>query len=369
MNHQLWKKSPAVAMAAVVVVGVSALPAVASAGEPLTTDFIGEASIVSHWEHRIDDAGTSAYAGIDQCDELLDEDSVFDGSFVASETHIIDFNDTNHFGGAFRYSGERGDSSFACLAGPGDEVDEDCTEISDEHYSVNEVGDEISFNVPLESFLDLDDEDCEAGELDRSYRIQIAVRDEENYADDRGYEHSELRLVVDFIRPETPVLNDAFVTENTISVEFDPSESDDVDSHAVVYSSEEFSEGDSIDDLQGPDTVTGEESGEVDGSFSPGETIYVGVVARDRAGNWSFVSAPISATVIETDGFWDFYVDRGGSEQGGYGCAAGGQTAPAAALSWLVVIVAMLGLMRVVAPGRARQTAEVCSCDNEARRR
>ncbi len=286
----------------------------------------------------------TAYAGINQCETLIDENRVIS---VDYDMNLDLQGDTSLFGGLYYRDLERSEGSrVACRDSDGN-VREDCVEIGSDDYTteVGQVGVELSF----EDLTGYDDvEICDEGEVDRHYIFQLVSRGRsQTTGDTTDWEQSEVRFVFDLIRPDAPTLQDAFATETTIEVEFEESETDDVETHHIFWSRDSFSAGDLPGDVnpdRTPRSVEGSESGSMSADLDAGETIYVGMTSRDRAGNFSPLTEPIELQVVETNSFWDFYVDAGGEEEGGYGCQKGG--AMGTSLAMILAGLIGLGLVR-----------------------
>ena len=83
-----------------------------------------------------------------------------------------------------------------------------------------------------------------------------------------------------------------------------------------------------------------------------GETYRVTLVGRDAAGNYSPVSEPLEGAPMDVQDFFEAYVEAGGSEEGGFGCAsAGGGISSAGCLGLAALLV---GLCRRRRTSRAR---------------
>ncbi len=285
----------------------------------------------------------TAYAGIAQCERLVDENRTI--SVEYDTVTGVDMTDSQLFGGVYMRGYERGEEGQVNCRNQDGDLRDECTEISSDDISrfVDGVDAEVSFE-DLTGFED--PAICEEGEIDRSYYIQLRLRDYTGAGTTTGdWQRSEVRFVFDLIRPGSPTLEDAFATETSIMVEFEESTTDDVETHHVFWSRSAFSAGELASDIssRSPRRVGGSESGEISVELDPGETIYVAMVARDRAGNYSTVSEPIEVQVTQTNDFWDYYVDAGGAETGGYGCQqSGGQ-----GTTIVLVLAGLLGLALV----------------------
>lgn len=314
------------ALFAVAVAAIGAVWAPSTAEAQQTSPLVPYDSISMEPNYEIPEGEGTAYAGVDECERLIDDDRTVE---VVFETAVDLTIDDRRFGGVYHYRDERGEApgSFRCVDQDGDMQDDCEWEFDSDDYQI--FPGEVEVTIPFQELTDLDDSEiCETGNLDMEYFIQLRLR--EGATSDFEYDYADVRVVFDLIRPGPPELSDAFATQSTIQVEFEASDSEDVDRHHVVYSSESFDEGDLWEEFtdRSPRGVSGQESGQIDAQLSPGDDIYVAMVARDRAGNYSVVSEPMEVTVTETRDFWDFYVDDGGEEKGGYGCQSTAVTTP-----------------------------------------
>lgn len=362
MIRSITSQYPTGFVAAVVTAAALVAPLEVQADEPdvQTSQWVEDSSIFFEPTHEID--GFTAWTGIEECRSLIE-----DGTVEATFETNVRIEDDDYFGGMFHYDAPRGEGAdLSCVDEDGDQH-EACTEISEDDLSFE--GDPASIIEADVSFSELtgleDEADCQAGELDRNHYIQLRLRGDRADGTFSEWERSELRVIVDLIRPDAPELTDVLVTANTIRVEFERSESEDVDGHAVVFSDQSFEAGQRPEDVmdRAPLVVPGEEpdSGRVDVDLEEGDTIFVGMVSRDRAGNYSTTSDSMEATVVETRGFWDFYVEAGGDEEGGYGCSAAGT--PAGTVGWAVVL-ALLALAARLIGGRGRESQFVVRVDS-----
>ncbi len=320
MNSKSMHQVMTAAIAAALALAAWA-PAPAQAHSPQTTRFVDAVNITMEPNHRFDNG--TLYAGIEQCPTLVDSNPTLNAIF---ETTVLVAVEPELYGGVYHYNFPRGEErQISCRRTDGD-MHEDCAGQVDEDDVVL-VENEVDADITFETLTGLTNVDvCDQGELDESYYVQLRIRDYGGTGlDFAEWGFAEVRLVLDLIRPERPVLTDAIATENSIRVEFDRSPTTDVRRHLVFYSPEPFAEGDLLDTIanpRSPRAVEGEESdsGQITAELEGGSTVYVGMVARDEAGNYSAASAPLEATVVETSDFWDYYIGAGGGEQGGYGC-------------------------------------------------
>ena len=365
MFQTMAKSSGLIVGIGVAVTALMMIPSEITAQE--SSDWVNMASIMVEPNHTIDDR--TLYAGIEQCEALVGEEEDDEQSVSFDYETNVSLQDGSLYDGVFHYPRERGANSRNCVQDG--ELQDDCRQIDDdlEEYTldVSDDGLEVSGSVGFRTLSGLESvEDCQEseGELDEEYRIQLRLRD----TTDSDWERSEVRIILDLIRPDAPVLSDALATAHTIRVEFEGSESDDTNQHRVIYSTEAFEAGELAEDIMdNPMAVEGTESGRVDVELTPGSTVYVAMVAEDDAGNFSVVSEPMETTVLETDGFWDVYVDAGGDEQGGYGC----QSATAATSTLMSVAALMLLALvgRLLMARRKNARCRVQSSQRESRRR
>ena len=344
----------------VVMIGLWA-PSQATAQDPQHADTVPNVIPSIEPNYELDTEWPTIYAGIEQCRPLINNNPLFSVTF---ETVLgID----EEFDGVYHYNFPRGEESQISCLDSEDNVHEDCEgPLSDPTIIEHSEGVDVEAEISFEDLTGLTDESvCEDGDHDVSYYIQINVYVWNQNQTDLRRRRAEARFVLDLVRPEHPELTDVLATENSVTVEFERSVSDDVRRHLVFYSRESFEEGQLLDDIstvRSPRAVEGDESesGQVSAELEGGETVYVGMVARDRAGNFSPVSAPMEATVIETNDFWDFYTGAGGGEEGGYGCQTA-STAPAAPAWWVAALFLMALIWR-----RATGSREVAKVTNFA---
>jgi hypothetical protein len=166
-------------------------------------------------------------------------------------------------------------------------------------------------------------------------------------------------LYLDRTRPPEPQLLSAQATQNQIQYEIQrpSSRTNDVEAFWLFYSNDPISQGDAGEEFfeqggvsqrtLGEYTTDSDNAGEsftdsVSVSLTSGNTVYVGVATRDKAENFSVVGTTgESLTVAQERGFGDVYMDSGGSERGGCGCAS---STPGVPLSPLVGLVCVVGL-------------------------
>ncbi len=337
------------------------LPAEAEARSPQQSTLVLSTDVSLTSTQTRDDEPSTIYAGIEECSTLANNNP--DMNVYIETTQFMENPDL--FGGVYHYNYPRGEErTIACRTAEGTLHDDCEEELTGDAVTV--IGNDVDISVDFETLTGFTSaDDCVEGEHDQSYYVQLRLRRPAATGVGFGeWSYEEARLVVDLIRPEAPTLNDAMTTENSIYVEFQGSESDDVDAHHVVFSTSPFSAGDEVGDMT-TRVVTGTEDGRVGGvSFQAGTTVYVAMAALDRARNFSVVTEPIETTVIQTNTFWDYYRGAGGAE-GGYGCQ---NSASSSANSTLVFAVASLMALFGVAHLRRRRTEIAAVVSKETRR-
>lgn len=292
--------------------------------------------------HDIDTATRTVFAGIDECQNLIETNPDFSVEFRSLSLAIGDPSVIEREASFYRL--ERG--SGRNLSCP--EAD-DCNQLGEESIETVDLQ-TLKVSVPFQTLSGLTNTGvCDEGEVNQAYYLQLRLRDFSLLTAE--YFYVEGRVIFDLVRPAAPALRDAMATEDSITVEFERSSSTDVVGHYVLFGTEPFEGGvlpgeatsrgarrieGASDSEKGTVTISGVE---------PGQTIYIAVAARDRAGNYSVVSEPIEATVFATVNFWDLYNEAGGAEAGGYGCAfaAGG---PGAAASLIGLALVAFGFRR-----------------------
>lgn len=352
--------------AAAAVVGLSLIaPTDAVADVPeepdvQTSQFVESSSLSVSVDTVAERDDFTVFTGIDECESMVD-DGIVDALFETG----VNIESDDYFGGIHYYGAPRGDGADISCVDDDDDQHEDCTEIDEDDLSYEgEPASDVEATVAYDELTGLEDEaDCEDGDFDRNHYIQLRLRSDAADGTFTEWERSELRLTVDLIRPDVPELSDILVTANSITTEFQESDDEDVTGYYAVYSSESFEAGQRTDEImdRSPLAIAGEQV-EEDVDFEPGETVHVGVVSRDRTGNFSLTGDSMETTVVETDGFWDFYVEQGGAEQGGNGCSAAGAST-AGTVVWGAVL-ALLALTGRLIVGRRRRVENSLSVDN-----
>lgn len=319
----------------------------ASAGwalEPTNSATITKSSFVA-LAHRAADDGQTSYMGVAECRRAAADDISVTVRFESS----IDLTAANLTGvkllqNVYTFGVDRGTSASVDCATSGT-----CVTLSSGALTLS--GRTIDATVKFRELTGIRGvADCEAGTLDREYFVRIAFK---TNANSTTVDTEDMRLILDTVRPEPPRGFSALVTEDAIQIEWDASASSDVESYGVFRATSSFPGGALPEDQ--PSGVTragnilaragGSASGSVKAALKPGETIYLGISARDKALNDSTVLGAQPYEVIATTDFWEDYKARGGVEAGGY-CASPGGTGGAGGLWPLGIVMMMAGARR-----------------------
>jgi len=183
-----------------------------------------------------------------------------------------------------------------------------------------------------------------AAGADRLYSVRLFLQKREASGTfgqtENSYLEADGALVLDRTRPPRPPTVEAGATENILKVGFrSPSRREDVENYSVVFSSQQFNadtppeeladrDGIEIRPLSGVSTdaeESGRRTGRVTGiEQEAGDKLYVAVVSRDRADNYSKVTMAERSTipVNRSVDFWEKYNEAGGAEPGGCACVS-----------------------------------------------
>ena len=296
--------------------------------------------------YRFDLEEPSAYMGIEDCEDGIVNDMVISVQFTATfniqESRAVS-TFTPYLTNFYTFeAGEVNNSSPTCGTSG-------CSQISDSDVTFNGTS-----ATPSISFTDLtglsNSADCTSQSLDREYFIRADV------FDPNGASPADARIVLDTGRPDPAESFTALATEDTLQVTWVNTPSEDLRGYRVIYSKKTFTAGQTPESILATDsslktrdiTTSSNDinTGSASVALTPGDTIYVGLAAIDEVGNASIVVGPQSVEVIDTVDFWEDYLSRGGSEDGGYCAAApsGLPATPPAALGLLGLL--SLGLRR-----------------------
>jgi hypothetical protein len=300
---------------------ISGVSAEAAALEPTNSATITKSSFTA-LAHRAVDDGQTSYLGVAECRRAAADDISVTVRFESSiNLTTADLTGAKLLQNVYTFGVDRGVTSSVDCATAGA-----CTTLSS--GSLTQSGTKVDATVKFRELTGVQGAaDCEAGTLDREYFVRIAFK---TSTSSTTIDTEDVRLVLDTVRPTPPLGFDALLTEEQLQIGWDESASSDVESYGVFYSTQAFSGGVLPEELSGvtragnilaPASGT---RGEVKASLTAGETLYVGISARDEALNDSTVIGPEPYEVIATTDFWEDYKARGGVDGGGYCAAAGG---------------------------------------------
>lgn len=264
-------------------------------------------------------ARATRYVGINECRVLVGNDRQYRVTYTVAAG--IDLTLDDSFDGIYFYEMNASESN-AVDCGESDR----CTKLDREDLNIESP--EVSVDIPFRALSGLSTaEDCDQ-EISRNLYSQIRVRPTGGLLGD--WNRAETRVILDLIRPDAPVLLDSFASEFSVRVEFESSASEET-RHFAIVSTQELEDGFipgpspdgySLRPLEG----TGDTRQATNLSLQAGQPAYIAITARDQVGNFSPISNIQTVTVSTTSGFWDFYREAGGSEEGGHGCASTGNT-------------------------------------------
>lgn len=301
---------------------MSVIATSAFAGEPKQSTSVTAATFTGlSFKDNFSDDGYTAYLGIEECRSAMDADSRVLTKFTTSVSlSSVDISGNSLFQGAYLYSVERGASSgSACTT-----TSTTCRQLTDAYYTISSQS--IDLDVKFKELTELTStEDCNSGEVDQEHFIQITYNSDSTSS---TTQLGELRVVVDTKRPTAPDSFEALATESAIQITWvDESPASDRAGYGVFYSTTAFEGGVAPDQVSGLQlagnisaTSSDRTTGEVQQSLTANSDIYIAIATRDEAGNYSVLTEPQIATVLDTIDFWEAYKASGGDEEGGY-CA------------------------------------------------
>ncbi|WP_230467637.1 MYXO-CTERM sorting domain-containing protein [Lujinxingia vulgaris] len=354
MNSKKW---------ALALLGATALGTVptgeAEARDPRQSQYVQSTEAAALGDALISDNGATITAGIDVCRKQIEADAQVKFSFTTTYASDPAVGSAEQFfEGPYIYELSRGaNDAVNCRE---DEAP-DCQTLDEDALTLVDGVAEVE--VALRELVGFSNAElCETEATDMEHFVQLHILTDLSNLE-TGADYTEGRVIMDLIRPEAPALDsEAYATATTMRLTLELSEDDEDDlSYYAVVSAEPFeagqldevpARGDGISFTVNP--ATGE--GEVAVNLEEGTVAYVAVAARDEAGNYSLLSNDIEVEVLETEDFWDYYVDAGGAETGGYGCASTGGSSTS--LWTLLVATMVLGVGR----RRRRQSDDDARC-------
>lgn len=293
----------------------------AYAGEPKQSTSIDTASFATiSYKDNVSADGYTSYLGIEECRDAVRVDDPLTPKFTTTglDLSAVDISGDAYFLGAYTYSVERDATSGAVCT----QTTAICNQISDANYTITTKT--IELDVSFQDLTELTSEDdCDAGEIDREYFVQITFN---NDSTTTTTQVGELRMIVDTKRPTAPTAFEGLATESAIQVSWtDASPAEDRAGYGVFYSTTAFEGGKAPSEVSGLQfagniTVTTDDkvSGTVTRSLPANTDIYIALATRDLAGNYSVLTEPKLVTVLDTIDFWEAYKSSGGGEEGGY---------------------------------------------------
>lgn len=314
---------------AAVGIAIAGTSASAFALAPETSSLVSTTTVVA--PHAVNIDGTTAYYGIAECEAAYSDDSVIETTF----TTLVDPTETSgsqeRLAGIFTFTVARdAGSAVTC---PSDA----CTDVDNGDYSTTTST--VRASIPFRGLVGISAASACDG-FDGEFFTRINLREAD--ADDTTVVPTDSRIIVDTVRPQPPTNFTFEVTENKISANWELSSDDDVTRYGVYYSTTPFTGGTLADGSLGSAFVTGDDrtSNDFTVSLSGDDTVYVAMVAVDETGNESVLSEVQSATVVQTQDFWELYQAAGGQEEGGCNAAGG-------AAGWLLLgFAGLLGRRR-----------------------
>lgn len=291
------------------------------AGAPKQSTSIDTATFATiSYKDNVSADGYTSYLGIDECRDAVRVDDPLTPKFTTTGLDLsgVDISGDAYFLGAFIYSVARDATSGSVCT----QTTTTCSQISDADYTITTKT--IELDVSFQELTGLTSEDdCDAGEIDNEYFVQITFS---NDSTSTTTQIGELRMIVDTKRPSAPTAFEGLATESAIQVSWtDDSPADDRSGYGVFYSTTAFEGGQAPSDVSGllfagNITVSTDEkvSGEVTRSLPANTDIYIALATRDLAGNYSVLTEPKLVTVLDTIDFWEAYKNSAGGEEGGY---------------------------------------------------
>lgn len=279
--------------------------------------------------------GTTAYYGISECQSAYTDNTQIDTTFTTTVDPTETSGSNTRLEGVYHFAVARDSgTSVTCPS-------EKCSELDDGDYTMTTST--VVPSIPFRTLVGVTTADACDG-FDSEFFVRINMR--EDSPDDSTLVATDARLIVDTVRPSPPPSFTFDVTENKISASWELPDDRDVIQYGIYYSTTEFTGG-TLSSTQQSAFVAGEErtSADFDVSLPADSQVYVAMVTVDETGNESLMSDVQTASVIQTNDFWELYKGAGGSETGG--CDAGSGMA-----AWLLLGVAGLFRRRPFWSGR-----------------
>ncbi len=322
-----------------------AAPAFALTPTTGTEVTLTQVSGFSRYVYQLDDAQTTAFMGVDECVDAIEQDAELTVQFTTSRS-FTDVLADDLFEAAYTFSVDRDSTTAVSCAG-----NEVCTTLDrDEDLTITTTAIQVSLSA-RELFQISDPVDCATVEDDAEFFVRLTW--DADRSTEGAFSTADMRFVLDTTRPDAPTSVTALATESTVSVSWEDSSSGDLDEYALVYATASFSGGvlptevtEALSSAKLQRVADNESnSQDVTADLTPEVTLYVALAARDEAGNYSELSDAVETTVVDTIDFWEAYREAGGQEEGGY-CAHTPAGSPGRA-PWLMMLFGFVALARV----------------------
>ncbi len=338
-------------VAAAVALGAGALMCAtpAAALTPTTGTEVTQTQVsgFSRYIYQLDDLQTTAFLGVDECVDAIEQDAEFTVQFTLLTPFTSPITD-DLFEASYTFRVDRDDTTAVSCAG-----NEVCTTLDQQSdLTITDTAVQVSLSA-RELFQISDPVDCATVTSDDEFFVRLTW--DPDRSTEGAFSTADMRFILDTTRPDAPTLDDALATENTISVGWTDSSASDLDEYALVYATESFSGGvlptevtAAISSARNQRVANNESnSQDVTADLTPEATVYIALASRDQAGNYSELSTVVETTVVDTVDFWEAYRNAGGSEEGGY-CAHTPAGAPSHVPGALVILggLVLAGLRR-----------------------
>ena len=338
-------------VAASVALGACALlsAAPAAALTPTTGTEVTQTQVsgFSRYIYQLDDLQTTAFLGIDECVDAIEQDAEFTVQFTTSTPFTSPIAD-DLFEASYTFRVDRDDTTAVSCAG-----NEVCTTLDQQSdLTITDTAIQVSLSA-RELFQISDPVDCATVTSDDEFFVRLTW--DPDRTTEGAFSTADMRFILDTTRPDAPTLDTALATENTVSVAWEDASAGDLDEYALVYATDAFSGGvlptevtAAISSARNQRVADNESnSQDVTADLTPEATVYIALASRDAAGNYSELSSVVETTVVDTVDFWEAYRAAGGQEEGGY-CAHTPAGAPSRAPLTLVVLggLVLAGLRR-----------------------
>jgi MYXO-CTERM domain-containing protein len=310
--------------AAAAALGACALlsAAPAAALTPTTGTEVAQTQVsgFSRYIYQLDDDQTTAFLGIDECVDAIEQDAEFTVQFTTTTPFTSPIVD-DLFEAAYTFRVDRDATTAVSCAG-----NEVCTTLDpDADLTITDTAIQVSLSA-RELFQISDPVDCATVTSDDEYFVRLTW--DPDRSTEGAFSTADMRFILDTTRPDAPSLTSALATENTVSVAWEDASAADLDEYALVYATDAFSGGVLPSEVTAAiasarnQRVADNESNsqDVTADLTPEATVYIALSSRDQAGNYSELSAVVESTVVDTVDFWEAYRNAGGQEEGGY-CA------------------------------------------------